>query len=78
MSASSVCTPSRAALLTGSYPKRLSMAKGVLFPTSTTGLHPDEHTIGDHLKQHGYATIPKPFREPRASMPTSASPIRTT
>ena len=56
MSASSVCTPSRAALLTGSYPKRLSMAKGVLFPTSTTGLHPDEHTIADHLKQQGYAT----------------------
>jgi arylsulfatase A-like enzyme len=56
MSASSVCTPSRAALLTGSYPKRLSMAKGVLFPTSTTGLHPDEITIADHLKQQGYAT----------------------
>ena len=56
VSASSVCTPSRAALLTGSYPKRLSMAKGVLFPASTTGLNPDEHTIADHLKQQGYAT----------------------
>ncbi len=56
VSASSVCTPSRAALLTGSYPKRVGMAKGVLFPTSTTGLHPDEHTIADHLKQQGYAT----------------------
>jgi arylsulfatase A-like enzyme len=56
VSASSVCTPSRAALLTGSYPKRLSMAKGVLFPTSTTGFNPDEHTIADHLKQQGYAT----------------------
>lgn len=56
VSASSVCSPSRAALLTGSYPKRINMAKGVLFPTSTIGLHPDEHTIADHLKQQGYAT----------------------
>ena len=56
MSASSVCTPSRAALLTGSYPKRVGLHKGVLFPTSTTGLNPAEHTIADHLKQQGYAT----------------------
>jgi arylsulfatase A-like enzyme len=55
MSASSVCTPSRAALLTGSYPKRISL-ENVLFPSSNTGLHPDEHTIADHLKQQGYAT----------------------
>jgi arylsulfatase A-like enzyme len=54
--ASSVCSPSRAALLTGSYPKRLGMANGVLFPASTTGLNPNEHTIADHLKQQGYAT----------------------
>jgi arylsulfatase A-like enzyme len=56
MVASSVCSPSRAALLTGCYPKRVGMHKGVLFPQSTTGLHPDEHTIADHLKQQGYAT----------------------
>jgi arylsulfatase A-like enzyme len=56
MAASSVCTPSRAALLTGSYPKRVGMHKGVLFPGSTTGLNPTEHTIADHLKQQGYAT----------------------
>jgi len=54
--ASSVCSPSRAALLTGSYPKRVGLHKGVLFPTSTTGLNPAEHTIADHLKQLGYAT----------------------
>jgi arylsulfatase A len=84
VSASSVCTPSRAALLTGSYPKRLSMAKGVLFPTSTTGFNPDEHTIADHLKQQGYATsgtsaiIRKPCQELTASMFTSASPTPTT
>ncbi len=56
MSASSVCTPSRAALLTGCYPKRVGMHRGVLFPQSTTGLHPDEHTIADHLKRQGYTT----------------------
>jgi len=56
MVGSSVCTPSRAALLTGCYPKTVGMHKGVLFPDSTTGLHPDEHTIADQLKAQGYAT----------------------
>jgi arylsulfatase A-like enzyme len=56
MSAAPLCTPSRAALLTGCYPKRVGMHQGVLFPASTHGLHPDEYTIADHLKQHGYAT----------------------
>lgn len=55
MVASSVCSPSRAALLTGSYPKRTGVEK-VLFPNSDTGLNPQEHTIADHLKQQGYAT----------------------
>ena len=54
--ASPVCTPSRAALLTGSYPKRVGMHQGVLFPASTKGLNPEEHTIADHLKGQGYAT----------------------
>jgi arylsulfatase A len=53
---SPLCTPSRAGLLTGCYPKRLSIAKGVLFPKSTTGLHPDEVTIADMLETAGYAT----------------------
>lgn len=56
MTASPVCSPSRAALLTGCYPRRVGMHNGVLFPTSTTGLNPDEHTIADHLRQQGYAT----------------------
>lgn len=56
MVASPVCTPSRAALLTGCYPKRVGMHQHVLFPSSKKGLNPDEHTIADHLKSQGYAT----------------------
>jgi arylsulfatase A-like enzyme len=53
---SSVCSPSRAALLTGCYPKRVGMHQHVIFPSNTHGLHPDEMTIADLLKQKGYAT----------------------
>ena len=56
MVASPVCTPSRAALMTGCYPKRVGMHEHVLFPTSKKGLNPSEHTIADHLKGQGYAT----------------------
>lgn len=56
MVASPVCTPSRAALLTGCYPKRVGMHQHVLFPTSKKGLNPEEHTIADHLKSQGYST----------------------
>jgi arylsulfatase A len=56
MVGSPVCSPSRAALLTGCYPKRVGLHKGVLLPDSTIGLNPDEYTIADHLKAQGYAT----------------------
>ena len=56
MVASPVCTPSRAALLTGCYPKRVGMHQHVLFPSSNKGLNPEEYTIADHFKSIGYAT----------------------
>ena len=54
--ASPVCTPSRAALLTGCYPKRVGMQKHVVFPRSDYGLHPNEVTLAEVLKTKGYAT----------------------
>jgi len=50
-----VCTPSRAALLTGCYPERAGKLP-VLFPHSDRGLNPDEVTIAELLKGKGYAT----------------------
>jgi arylsulfatase A len=62
-SASSVCTPSRAALLTGCYPGRVGFdvfgAKKnawVLFPGYAEGLHADERLLPELLKEKGYAT----------------------
>ena len=54
-SAASVCTPSRAALMTGCYPERVGNL-GVLFPNRTLGLNPEETTIARMLKSAGYAT----------------------
>ena len=53
---SPVCSPSRAALLTGCYPKRVGMHEHVIFPTYDHGLHADEDTIADVLSRQGYAT----------------------
>ncbi len=53
--AASVCSPSRAALLTGCYPPRVGITK-VLFPRDSIGLNPEEVTIADVLKTRDYAT----------------------
>lgn len=51
-----VCTPSRAALLTGKYPKRVGLHNGVISPYSTSGLEPEEFTMAEMLKEQGYST----------------------
>ena len=54
--AAPVCSSSRAALLTGSYPKRSLPINHVLFPAGAVGLNPAERTIAEILKDAGYAT----------------------
>jgi arylsulfatase len=53
--AQAVCSASRAALLTGCYPNRIGIS-GALMPWAEHGIHDNEVTIAEMLKEKGYVT----------------------
>jgi len=54
--AAPICSPSRAGLLTGCYPRRIGNHIWVHRADSRQGIHPNEITMGELFQQQGYAT----------------------
>ena len=55
-SASPVCSPSRAGMLTGRYPQRTGVSRILRANRNSPGLYADERTLATILKENGYAT----------------------
>ncbi|WP_062269014.1 sulfatase-like hydrolase/transferase [Endozoicomonas arenosclerae] len=51
-----ICSPTRAALMTGRDPMRLGVAYSVLLPWDSGGVHTDEHFMPESFKAAGYQT----------------------
>ncbi len=54
--ATPICSPTRAALMTGRDPMRLGVAYGVIMPWMNNGIHPDEHFMPQSFQAAGYQT----------------------
>ena len=51
-----ICSPTRAALMTGRNPIRLGVAYAVILPWSNNGIHPDERFLPEAFLDAGYQT----------------------
>jgi arylsulfatase B len=51
-----ICSPTRAALMTGRDPMRLGVAYGVIMPWHNNGIHPLEHFMPESFLAAGYQT----------------------
>ena len=51
-----ICSPTRAALMTGRDPIRLGIAYGVIMAWDNNGVHPDEHFMPQSFLHGGYQT----------------------
>lgn len=51
-----ICSPTRAALMTGRDPMRLGVSYAVIWPWTNAGIHPEEHFMPQSFQAAGYQT----------------------